>query len=942
MVAAPKTQDPCARLSRVAVVASALTAMSCISSSAFAAVNAFSTVGPEGGMMTAVAYHPTDPSIAYLGGYSGFYRSIDAGHSWVPVSDTIPNGVRDIAVHPQHPSKVFAAGSGVYVSEDSGASLLQLSTVGEEGSNATQIEYSHDGAVLYVLSSNRVLRSADGGSTWVRGAEIAPSLDFVSLLRADPATRDVLYAGSNDSAFRSTDGGATWTVWNRPAGSASFLDLAFSNTSPRRAWAALSSGLWFSDNEGVSWSQSSLTTTSVSVVLVDPNDASIVYASGFREGLVRSEDNGATWVPIPGTQAAGVAASLARRPGSVLHMLYTGKEGTVGTDDGGSQWTSRNAGVLGTTVYELVASQASDRTYVSLIEGGIHYVEGDAAAVAVNNAPLRQFGASQGFDLTTRGLFVHPGQPDRLMVGVPRGIARSADAGQTWQLLTNADFLASPILRIAATSADGQNLLAAGHRKLFRSTNGGDTWATVAGITALSFTSGLVAAPSNPSTLYLVAEIASSQYSVLKSTDAGLSWQATTPLPVTQVGNIVVDPRDDRIVYAITTQSLWRSRDGGESWLQIIWAPVNRGLWGFAIDPTDPDILYAANFERTARSVDAGATWEALPAPDDFPFWDPRALSVDAARPHRLLLAANGDGLKQIDIQPDLEITAQSPATPVGYGQPVTITYTVRNKGPFDATGVRTQVGLSGSATGVVATMPNGTCTGPATAVVCESRILRVGATTTVTVSFIEPAAGDVRIPATVEGAQPDAITTDNSTASDLVVKEVADVSVTATGPASVTEGDTATYTITVSNAGPNSANAVQVAFRAATGLGIATVTPSAGTCSTASGTVTCNIETLAASANATITIATTAVGVGSFQSTLDASSSGTDLVMSNNARSIATTGAPKPPPPPPPPPPASSGGGGGGGSLSLMALVALLVLSIARSRRRALAVTAA
>jgi uncharacterized repeat protein (TIGR01451 family) len=396
----------------------------------------------------------------------------------------------------------------------------------------------------------------------------------------------------------------------------------------------------------------------------------------------------------------------------------------------------------------------------------------------------------------------------------------------------------------------------------------------------------------------------------------------------------VVDPRDERIVYVGTNLALLRSLDGGASWSEVTWTPRTANVSSIAIDPADPDILYVSNFERTARSVDRGETWELLPAPGTSAFPVVRASSVNAARSHRLLVAISADGLYQIDIQPDLEITAQTPETPVAYGRPVTLTYTVRNKGPFDATNVSTRIGLSGSATDVVTTASSGACTRPTTAVVCENRVLRVGATATITVTFTEPASGDLQVLATAQGAQPDAAAGDNATTSNLAVREVADLSVSAAGPASVTEGDTATYTITVENAGPNSATAVQVAFRAATGLGIATVTPSAGSCSTASSTITCNIETLTASDSATISVATTAVAVGSFQSTLEVSSSGSDPVASNNSASIATIGAARPPPPPPPPPPSSGGGGGGGGSLSLRALIALLALSLARCRK--------
>jgi len=665
----------------------------------------------------------------------------------------------------------------------------------------------------------------------------------------------------------------------------------------------------------------------VNLIAIDPDDDSLIYVSEAATGLIRSSDSGATWTPIQANADTGAITAFARRPDSSVHLLLAGRQGAASTNDAGAHWTSCNTGVLAALTYELAASPASDRTYTTSTYGGLHFIEGDGAAEPVNNEPLRQFGYNP-VNMSTRGLFVQPGQPDHLLVGVPHGIARSEDGGQTWQLLSSTDLLSHPIIRIAAASADGRVLIAVAERRIFRSINAGDTWSSISGVTMERTSEALASAPSQPATLYLGAYAQGSGVpQVLKSMDAGLTWNVATSWPSGFILALVVDPRDERVVYVTTNNGLFRSADAGSSWSELRWASsINEYASAIALDPIDPDILYAANSARIARSVDAGTTWELLRTPSDFPYWSVRALSVDALRPHRLLVAASGNGLQQIDLEPDLEITAEGPSGAIGYGRPIALTYTVRNHGPFDATQVRTRIGLGSSAADVTATTSNGSCARDGAAVICTSHVLRVDAVATIAVTFTEPAAATFRVPAAVEAAQPDTVNGNNAADLDVVVAEVTDLVVTATGPSNVVEGNVATYTLTVANTGPNSATAVRVIFQPAAGVSIASVTPSTGSC-TGTAPVTCSIESLPAAGSATVSIETGALGLGTFQNTFSVSGDGTDSISTNNDGSIATMGTAKPVPPPAP-------SGGGGGSSSPTALLALLALVLMRERR--------
>jgi hypothetical protein len=63
-----------------------LACLICVMPSTFAAINEPTTLGPDGGTIYKLAFHPTNGSIAYAGTAAGFYRSADAGMTWTLTS----------------------------------------------------------------------------------------------------------------------------------------------------------------------------------------------------------------------------------------------------------------------------------------------------------------------------------------------------------------------------------------------------------------------------------------------------------------------------------------------------------------------------------------------------------------------------------------------------------------------------------------------------------------------------------------------------------------------------------------------------------------------------------------------------------------------------------------------------------------------------------------
>lgn len=155
-----------------------------------------------------------------------------------------------------------------------------------------------------------------------------------------------------------------------------------------------------------------------------------------------------------------------------------------------------------------------------------------------------------------------------------------------------------------------------------------------------------------------------------------------------------------------------------------------------------------------------------------------------------------------------------------------------------------------------------------------------------ITVSVAQSAPNQVTNTATVSGGGE--VNTNNDSASDVTnIVSSADVAITKAGsPNPVMQGQTLTYTLTVTNNGPSDATGVSVSDTLPTQVSFVSATPSQGTCSQASGTVTCALGTLTSGSSATITIKVTAVTPSSVTNTATVSANEADPNSANNTAS--------------------------------------------------------
>jgi uncharacterized repeat protein (TIGR01451 family) len=225
------------------------------------------------------------------------------------------------------------------------------------------------------------------------------------------------------------------------------------------------------------------------------------------------------------------------------------------------------------------------------------------------------------------------------------------------------------------------------------------------------------------------------------------------------------------------------------------------------------------------------------------------------------------------------------------FGQQLTYTLAVHNAGPSSTSGVALSDTLPAAATFDSVTSTQGSCFRSGTSVLCSLGTMASGATVTVTIKVTPTAVGTITNSANVLGMTVDPDTADNGTSTDTTVSPVADLSLTKSdSPDPVAAGGLLTYTLGVHNSGPQGATAVTLTDTLPGGVTFESATPTQGTCTEASGTVTCALGTLANGGDAGVEIKVRPLDGGQLSNQASVSSAVADPASANNSATETTT----------------------------------------------------
>ncbi len=360
------------------------------------------------------------------------------------------------------------------------------------------------------------------------------------------------------------------------------------------ALAAAPDGLVPDDLKALEWREvgTAMPSGRMARFAVHPTDQRIIYAASASGGLWKTVNAGASWTPIfesQGSVSMGAVTLDPKDPNTV--WLGTGEQNNVRSSlygdgvyrskDGGATWEhmglkdSRHVGRI------LVHPDDSNTVYVAAL-----------------------------------GSLWGPGEE--------RGLYRTRDGGKTWtRLLRPSKF--TGVVEVAMHPGNPNILYAATFQRerrqwsmigggeeggLWRSTDGGDTWARVGNgfpTTAVGRV-GVTFCPGKADMLYATA--VGPDGGTFRSTDGGNSWERRNKEIQSHwyYGEVFCDPMNPERIYVPTTP-LSRSDDGGKTFSNVLKGQVhadNHTMW---INPKDSNHLILGNDGGMYTSRDGGQRW---------------------------------------------------------------------------------------------------------------------------------------------------------------------------------------------------------------------------------------------------------------------------------------------------------------------------------------------
>jgi len=238
------------------------------------------------------------PLVVLAADGAGLQRSGDGGQSWRQVLDA---DVRSIAGHPRVAEALYlgAADGAVYRSADSGMSweLCPRDARPAAGGAASVIVAPDDPQRLYLgLGAGGAWSSADGGEHWAPYDEGLAGA--VTEIVADPGQPGALYAVAGGVLCHRAATGARWELPGAPGVGQYVALAALPGKAPvlLAAWAG--DGIMRSDDSGASWSavepdvawQGEVTTIAAARYHIDT-----AFAGSAGGQLAQSADRGRTW-----------------------------------------------------------------------------------------------------------------------------------------------------------------------------------------------------------------------------------------------------------------------------------------------------------------------------------------------------------------------------------------------------------------------------------------------------------------------------------------------------------------------------------------------------------------------------------------------------------------------------------------------------------------------
>lgn len=353
-----------------------------------------------------------------------------------------------------------------------------------------------------------------------------------------------------------------------------------------------------------------------------PSQPNVFYMAPVNGSVFKSNDYGRTWRPIfddqPTASVGAIAVSL-----SDPNVIY------VGSGEG----LHRPDLSVGDGIYKSIDAGMT-WTHLGLRDGQ------QIAQLAIDpRTPDRLFIAVAG----------HPYGPNE-----ERGIFRSVDGGRTFEKVlyrdentgggdvqidpTNSNIVYATLWESRESPWEDATFNGT-NGGIFKSFDGGETWRQLSkGLPDKIVQANIAVAPSSSNTLFAAVRTMHTS-ELYRSEDGGETWIVATddPRPGAGIGDgdlpvVRFDPKNPRVIYS-TSVVCWKSVDEGTTWDGWRGAPGGDDYQNIWINPDNPNVVLLGSDQGAIVTVNGGQTWSSW-------YNQPTAqmfhVSADNAFPYRL------------------------------------------------------------------------------------------------------------------------------------------------------------------------------------------------------------------------------------------------------------------------------------------------------------------
>lgn len=625
--------------------------------------------GNIGGRIRSILTHPTDANRLWVGGASGgIWTTTNGGTSWSVVDDFMGSlCVTSMIMDPTNPSVMYAAtgegsfqgsqvnatavpGAGIFRSTNAGVTWNQLASTANWGFVNKLAHSPFGGNTLYACSfqPRGVWRSTDSGTSWT---QVLQPPNMPTDIEIHPTVPGLVFVGCSyggtvsGGVYRATDG-VNFTELTTSAG---LFDLPDDtgrceiDLNPGVVYVLLDRNrgeVWKSTQSGAPGTWLFCSNPDIlggiggyaNALWADPTNANRLVIGGLD--VHRSTDGGINWTQI--SSGTGWINGTCPHPdqheiiphtgynGSTNRIVYEGNDGgLIRADDiwtastsSGWTWLNNNLGI--TQFYAGAASPDGSLILGGTQDNGLPRVNGgnanswsrtplylDGGFCAVNyDTPSIVYGSTQ---------YLHVWKSTNGGASYADAITGLADASNA----SNSLFIAPLVM-----DPNTPSILAAGSKRLWKTTNGAASWTQMRGdITGSPFCTAIGIKPGNSNEIWAGYH----DGTVSRSTNGGVSWtnldENSPGLPNRWVMDIAVSPHfaSEAVVTfsGFNADNVWATIDGGATWLQrtgtapndLPALPVN----SVSYHPTNPDWMYLGTDLGIFASEDFGANWNVTP-----------------------------------------------------------------------------------------------------------------------------------------------------------------------------------------------------------------------------------------------------------------------------------------------------------------------------------------